>query len=97
MQAEILACMIFSEGPHTSVSPSWCCSASNRKVPNTFGASSIKEYVMHILLHKVFSGVLQVVISNGMVCVQASMGHCMSADVGIFGVYKGPHSDYLGV
>ena len=37
------------------------------ELPKTFGLSTIKEYVMHISLHKVFPGMLEVIISNGMV------------------------------
>ena len=48
-------------------SPNWCCPAKNIILPKIFGVSTIEEYVMHILLHKVFPGMLQVIISNGMV------------------------------
>ena len=47
-------------------SPSLCFSA-NRKLPKVFGAPRIQEYVIHFFLHKVFPGILQVIISNGMV------------------------------
>ena len=32
-----------------------------------FGVSTTKEYVMHISSHKVFPGILHVIVSNGMV------------------------------
>ena len=35
--------------------------------PKIFGLSTIEEYVMHICLHKVCPGILQVIISNGLV------------------------------
>ena len=38
-----------------------------QKLPKIFGLSTTKEYVMHIFLHKVLPGILQVIISNGMV------------------------------
>ena len=39
------------------------------KLPKILGVSTLifKEYAMHIGLHKVFPGILQVIISNGMV------------------------------
>ena len=40
---------------------------NNRKLPKIFGLPTIKEYVMHICLHKVFPGMLRIVMSNGMV------------------------------
>ena len=37
------------------------------KLPKIFGASTTKDYVVHTFLHEVFSGGLQIAISNGMV------------------------------
>ena len=40
---------------------------NNRKLPELFGLSTMKEYVMHHLLHIVFPGMLHAIISNGMI------------------------------
>ena len=54
-------------------SPSWSCPTNNRKLPKIFGLSTMKEYVLCIyiyiffFLHNIVPGILQVIISNGMV------------------------------
>ena len=54
---------------------SWSCPRNNRKSPKIFGFSTIKEYVMHHFLHEVFPGILQVIVSNGMVLPKQSKEH----------------------
>ena len=53
-------------------SPSLCFSANRKlpKVPKVFGAPRIQEYLLHFL-RKAFPGMLQVIISNGMVAERA--------------------------
>ena len=90
MRAEIVAYMIYLEGPEYSeyvmhifylkyflgpkygnmlgnslpIGPAQLTTETYLKL---FGLSTIKEYVTHIFLHKAFPGILQVIISNGMV------------------------------
>ena len=45
-------------------------------MPKIFGLSTIKEYVMHNFLHKVFSGIFQVIISNGMGIIMRTQEGC---------------------